>query len=437
MASKILPSQAQHRIPRWSTYRPYLDFGPAVSNAPFHVVGLDWAIDDAINGTNHPEIQASVNESFRDELTISPLTAYSVDHPKDVPRDLISNRGRAFIDVLESHGRDIYPDGLRACWALSKMGYHHLVLEIVPDDVSRDLSSASSSVDIEFAYLRTWAMFRCWLDDPRIPYRVQSFEDIALHAPVSRPKLHAAYQVVMQTAKFSGDRAKCGEWQERHAKILSDISLDLEPPEIARLTSRFHRVGGFLPQMDADADGVEREMTLAERAIRDAPAPDEFEETARLEMLFPCIESRMRESLWRGDLDSATSRAEEYINIRPTDPKGWSYRADILVEQAHFNAAAANFAMAAALAPPGRSIALYMRAQCLQQVGDDEGALLSLLDCIEADPLAIGAVAATADLSTRMGRKEISTWCSTRLEELVAMSREDHIPSIPEPYQKY
>ena len=418
---------------RQRVYRPYLDLGASIPEAPFHVIGLDWAIDAFLTARRYPFIQASVNESFRGELVTAPLGAYAVDSVRDIPSELWCPNTSLFVGKMDELDSLASEEGIAMIWALSRMGFHRAVCELVPRRaVAGD--DLANPVEAELCYLFHWAQFRLWVDDPAVDYTPRGFRSIAEGAQPSRVKVDATYQMVMQTAKFSGDYDLCSRWQNRHERAIADYAPDANRNELDRLRSRYHRVGGFLPQMRQDKKGVTDEMAAAEEIIRSSSPADEFEEIARQEMLFPCLESRMQEALWIGDHDLAIARVTEYIEMKELDPKGWLHRANILVEMNDYVSAAADFAMAAALAPPGRSVALFMRGQCLAASDDLEGALDCYLRALDDDPLAISVVRAALDAARSLGRRATIPWFAARLEKLEAVAATSPEQAV-EPYK--
>lgn len=421
----------ESQVFRQMVYRPYLDLGHTISDAPFHVIGLDWSIDTFLTGNEHPFIQASVNESFRPELTVSPLQQYAVESLTDLPDDLQSDRARHFIAEL----RTVTPghDNAKFYWVLSRLGFHRSVRELLPRKFESSDSWTKPSHS-ELTYLYHWTRFRLWLDDPTVDYAIDGFIDVATRSHPCRVKVDATYQIVMQNAKFSGSYDACEYWQNKHKLAIIESESDFTEDERARLWSRYHRVGGFLPQMRQDIRGVTREMEQAEQTIRNVASTSPSEEVARLEMLYPCIESRMQEALWMGDTDRALTWVNEYIEMKQLDPKGWLHRANIHLRRDDLASAAADFACAATLAPPGRSVASFMRGQCLAGLGDLDGALECYLRTIDDDPLAVSAVDAAYETAKDLGRQSMLPWLKARQEELRGMAAV--VPDPPaEPYK--
>jgi len=432
-----MESENSATVFRQRIYRPYLDLGNAIPEAPFHVIGLDWAIDSFVNGRQYPAIQASGNESFRDELTAPPLGNYAVDDIADLDPSLRSARCEIFVDRMKAVVGIQHTEGAALCQALSKLCFHREVVSRVPDSMFDDFNGADGVIKAELAYLRASSLFALWQDDPNVGYELSLFEAIAENAPMCRAKVDATYQMVNQSAKIRGDLARCTVWQEKHRTVLEDYAHICEEPEHIRLRSRYHRVGGFLPQMVGDQAGVADEMGAAEDLARNCPSPGPNEEIARLEMLFPCLESRMQEAIWIGDLDLALMRIDEYIGMKELDPRGWMHRANIHLRRDDLASAASDFAAAAYLAPPSRSIALFMRGQCLAELGDPEGALNSFSAALDDDPLAISALEAIQDLATSLGKREMAIWAQCRLNDLVGTTGPQEGVQPSEAYKEF
>lgn len=400
----------------YDLYRPYLDLGPAAEESPYHSIGLSWALDSALREVDRGFIQASVNASFRDELTIGNLARFSGDQLSTLNMEE-QNEDWSLLSRLTACAQDLnLAQFLKLAWAISRLGFHRDAAALI-DSAS---PSGSSEEVHHVRYLRAWCDFRSWLDDPAHPYNRSDFAKVATSGPLGVARLDASYQMMMQAAKFDRDLASTLEWQHVHSEILQGLKADMDRAEWERYQSRYHRVTGFVPQLQGDRAGVIAEMSAAEEIARSLQRRTYEESILADEMLYPCIESRMQEALWLGDLETALERSVEYLNMRRYDPKGWLHHGDVLVNMERFDKAADAYLQASLFAPPGKSIALFLRGQCQEQLGDDLGAFASYWESVEHDPLAISSITSLTEVSQRIGHTAVHSWAEARMRELVA-----------------
>lgn len=364
-------------------YRPYLDLSlEPHPEAPYHVIGLCWAVEEALEHKNIGFIQASVNSSFRDELTsATALAAYAGRNLAAVDPAVRSDAWNALL-ALRSRAESLDPERkLRVAWAVSRIGFHAEALEILGP------SNASPPI----AYLRAWCRFRLSLDDES-SFDPEEFAHVFMSCSPGITKIDSAYQMTKHYSKSRSDLVLATEWQKRHSSAIAEVKNDLEEQTLQRLGSRYHRVGGFLPQLEGDVEGVAREMAKAESLARTLDRSNEVDALLADEMLYPCLESRIKEALWSRDLALALDRANEYLEMRPLDPKASLHRGDVLVEMSRWEEAATSYNFAATLAPPGGAISYFMLGQCLEMMGVQPDALSAYLCALEIDPAATSAL---------------------------------------------
>jgi tetratricopeptide (TPR) repeat protein len=308
------------------------------------------------------------------------------------------------------------PQQERLGWLLAKLCFFEFLLELIPAQVEREVSRGARQAGL--AYLRVWARYRLWLDDPSRPYKLSDFERIARLAPPGYPKVDAHYQMVAQHAKHFPNPAACEAWQPLHRRAIEELGPRLDRFDYELLLSRYHRAGGFIPQMRGDKKELQAEMERGERLARALPRRDPIRRIAADEMLYPLIQSRMQEALWLGDLDSALERIREYIRLAPNDARSWIHEGEILIKRRDYSGALASYQQAARLAPPGEEVAYFMIGQCHEAAGDLPAALDAYLQALRADPLGVSSLERAARLSKRLGQRSLARWTADRLESL-------------------
>ena len=369
------PATVAHLI-----YSPYIDLFPAHVDAPFHVHGLAWAAEEALDGISHGFIQASVNASFREELTTGQLSRYAATSPQDVGSAATNDRWRELQRLSANISRLNRRQALAVCWTTSRLGFHSFALELL----------ARLGDGHEEQYLRAWCLFRLSLDGAASHDHLD-FAKVYEISPPGVTKVDSAYQMVKHYAKSVANLDKAMVWQRLHGRAIDEFARNGSHDEISRLRSRYHRVGGFLPQLQNDPAGVADEMGSAEEIARLLRRDTDEQRMLADEMLYPCIESRIKEAIWIDDFSLAHQRANEYMEMRPLDPKGWFHLGDVNLSAAKHESALHAFSMAEALAPPGAAIAQFMQGVCHESMGDMVPALACYVKATSTDPLAISA----------------------------------------------
>jgi tetratricopeptide (TPR) repeat protein len=411
--------------------RPFLDLGPAPPGSPFHVLAVEFGYRALVEAQPLPHLQISLNPSYRKAaVAAAGLPEYGVDRPDALARSLWTHRWATLCEHIDAFSE--LPPGkqVRTGWLLAKLCFYDVILELLPPDAVADLRLSGDQASL--AYLRAWARFSKWLDNDCETFSLAEFEPIALEAPVGLARIDAGYEMVRQHAKFTGDVAACERWQRVHRESIASAREHIDSFTFGLMMSRYHRVGGFIPQMRSDRSGVEAEMTAAERIARDLPWHDETHRIAADEMLYAAIESRMKEALWAGDLDLALERADKYLRLAPQSARGWSHRAGVLLERSAVSEALECYRESARLAPPGEEEALFMAGQCCEHEQDLEGAMDAYLGALRVDPLGISAASRLEQVASRLEHRAVVEWSRSHLAALQSLTPK---PSWPDPYR--
>lgn len=426
----------QHLTATFARYlfRPYLDFGPADLRAPHHVVGLDFAVRALLEGRDYPHIQASMNPSFRSVLLhATGLTDVGITSNVDADDLTILNRRKIIDELCSSFKSNSVDTQRRLAWVLIKAGFHYKAETLLAAALKESTTPLSEQSDLAFAL--AYARYRQFVDEPSRQYSVFEFENIATNAEPGIALVDATYQVVVQAVKHRLDVDSASYWQEKHRKAIEKSDAILNEFQRLFAMSRFHRVGGFIPQIRKQPNELRSEMDKAEQFAREIKASDSISQVAADEVLFPVLESRVREALFLNERDRALKYAEELVRLAPSDARAWLLFGEVLLENDMLERASIAYGRAQWFAPPGKEIALFMRAQCLRNLGDTESAFQSLLDATTIDPMGISAIEAMDDLSIDLANPLLEDWVKKRLVGLQAL-RVQPVARHAWPYKK-
>jgi len=401
---------------RW-LFRPYLDLSTPDADAPFHVWGLQFAFRSYVEDTEYPQIQASFNPSFRRMLVRdAALPLYAGETPLAVPPDLRSREWNGLCAAVETF-HDLAPrQQARVAWTLTKMGFHRAAVSLIPAS-----AGACDPDRAALAFVRVYARYRMNVDDASAPYRIDEFKQLAVESPPGITRIDATYQVVVQNVKHTGDFNEVLCWQAKHLEAVEQSAGVLDEFTYTFAMSRYHRVGGFIPQMRRDPQGIVEEMDRAEAFASALPRTTEVLAIAADEVMYPVIESRIKEALWLGDTDRALARATRLTTLSPCDARAWLELGEVYLEAERYADARRAYGRAYRLAPPGREVALFMIGQCDEALGDLDAACDAYVGALELDPLCISAAEQLVEIARSTGRVSLLRWIEPRLGELHAM----------------
>lgn len=417
-------------------YQSYFDLSDALPHAPFHVKGIEFGIKSLLENVSYPRMQASLNPSFRTLLCkAASRREHVIDKPQDLALELRSRRWQALCDIID-HFDDIDMDAqVRLGWLVGKLCFQKLISQLLPVENPEHLAQTEGAASR--AYLRALARCRLWLDgDPEFQdYSLVEFQRIAEHSRPGIGSIDAHYQLVVQNVKHSNDVEAVAFWQNQHLAAIERARPELDSLTFAIVMSRFHRVGGFIPQMRRDQRGVVSEMDLAEEYARGTPRRTEAEAAAADEILYPVLESRTKEALWIDNLELADQRSNELLDLSPADPRAWLHRGQVLFERGDIPEALSAYRKAVRYAPPGGEIAWFRVGQCLEALGELEEAIDAYLSSLAIDPLGISAVQRLAQLVRPTGNMPLAVWCGNRLNDLNDLAKRRQGEKKEEPYK--
>jgi tetratricopeptide (TPR) repeat protein len=415
-------NRLSYSFTRW-LFRPYFDLGDAAPDGPYHLAGIDFSLRSLLEDRPYPRIQACFNPSFRGALIRDTgLTDYDVTTPLDLPEHLRSRRCGTLCDLICSFDSLPCRAQVRLAWTLSKMCFQRAAVDLIPPSCMEEIGDSDERAGL--AFVRCYSRYRMNVDDPSSPYSIEEIKKVAAESPPGINCIDATYQMVVQNVKHAGNVEEAEFWQARHLDAIERSRGAIDDFTYLFVTSRYHRVGGFIPQMRQDGEALVHEMNLAEEHALALPRPDDVHRIAADEVLYPVLESRIKEALWLKDNELALDRAQKLVALSPNDARAWLQMGEAYLECERPEDALAAYRRAARLAPPGREIAWFMAGQCYEALDDAESACDAYMASLDADPLGIAAAELLEDVARRLDRLSVLSWVQPRLERLKRMKAE-------------
>jgi tetratricopeptide (TPR) repeat protein len=370
---------------------------------------------------------------FRSDLCdLCGLAAYDVASPTELAGELRSERWQLLCDRVDAFASLAPSTQERVAWLLLRLGFEDSVLALVPAQADSTLAASEDAAAL--VGLRTFVRYAQSLDGQCPDYSLDEFERIARLAAPGRPRLDALYHLVEQNAKFRGDVEACEHWQSEHLRQLQALEHTVDEITYQAALSRYHRVGGFIPQLKRDQDGVAAEMDAAEEAARSV-SRDTFAGVVLSDSsLVPVIESRLREALWIGDLEAAQARAEQGTTVAPTIATSWQRLGEVSWQRDQIDRALDAFRRSAMLAPPARSYSMFMVGQCHEDLDDPQSARDAYVAALRADPWSVSAAERLRIVADQSGDGPLARWVESHLTKLHRMAEATPAPGR-HPYQ--
>jgi tetratricopeptide (TPR) repeat protein len=380
---------------RFSTWllRPYLDLG-RLQAGPTHARSIDagWqAYADPDSPSFLP--QRALSPGFRVQLAEQAGAPYAVSDPRDLAKDLRTERWHKLCQDLELWPKLSSVRKCRLAALLHSMCLYEPLLKLIPEDWSSE--SDADPCAAQLAFFRASAKFMLDLPKRTSSYdsgTMSAFENIAIddqcHAPV---RFNATAMVFVQKAKARAPLAELDDWGKRFEIAFAAVE-DGEngfTPQLFK--SRFYRGMGFLPQAAGNREAMIRTMDIAERQARDLAPTTAAEEILYRENLHAVLESRTKEALWLNDLELAASRASDLTRVDPYDSKAWVELGQVHYLQGNWQRAAEAYVVAAMLGPPASSVGRYMAGVCFGKLGLEFLAAFLFKETLEIDPLGISS----------------------------------------------
>lgn len=379
-------------------FSSYLNLSTPLTLSPLHCYGPLFASRELIEERELPRIQATVMPSFRSELyKVAGMYSHCRYKVQNLEESMQTDEWRYLVDYIGNYQILSTKSKAVVLRLLCKLCMYDQVL-CLENGFSQ--ACATDQAIVEMCYWVSVAKYALWLDGRHSDYSINLFKEVREIS--KRPclsRIDATYQMVVQSVKHQYDLQATEYWQDVHAKELDNIQGEVSDFVFGQLKSRFHRVGGFIPQMKEDKVAVASEMELAEKAARDLfkyqSSSDERLDVYQIcakEMLHPVLESRTKEALWLGDIEKAHSRVVEMTKISPTDSRAFLQLGEVLIEMEKYNEAIRAYQRAAIVAPPGGEVAHFMLAQLNKRNGDSTEAVNNLIKSISWDIEGVSSV---------------------------------------------
>ncbi len=354
--------------------------------------------------------------SFRGELTEGfSSNKYSCTQISGLPVELRTKEWNKLLEFYNSYKK--LSDSQKAIFLrlLCKLCFYKEVTSI-----EKGYSDPVNKFQFEVNYWLLIANYVQFSDAGVGKYKISMFADLNKKITGNcLVKVNAIYQMVVQSVKEHNDLEAAIFWQDKHTVALKNIKEEIEPFVYKQLLSRYHRVGGFIPQMKNDPASCFDEMQSAEDVARDLINSKSnngklnfIYKICAKEMLFPVLESRIKEALWIKDFVLACERAHELQKLSPSDPRVYLHLGECLLMNNKIDDALLAYEKSIFFGVSNIEVSYFMLGQCYEKLGDIFRAQNAYKQSIEKDPEGISSFEALSELSKSSNEesKIIASW---------------------------
>lgn len=394
----------------------YIDLSPPVGTEHITPWGIEIAYRSFANSEDLPRFNSIFPTNYRRflrQVTQDDCITVAINLPSEVPREQRTGRWENLCSAVDTYHDLSAENGERLIWLLHRLCFHRLIVELT------ESTRGSFETDIAQSRQVTRAIaLSCLAEDAGAKPSGKYFERILDKLrPGSSAEVEVSYKVLIEHTKFNPNleaaimaATKHRDAIERSCGRLSKFRMDL-------LWSRFYRVRAFVPMLAGDMNGMVRDMDLAEQYARNATPASEPERCAALEILFPVLESRIREAQVLGDQSLAEQRARILVEAAPLNPRAWLHFGEALLNQEKYEEAIPVYREARRLGPPASQIALFNLGQCYEMLDEAEAAMDTYAELLELDPFAISAAERLASIAEEVGGR-YRAWSASILNAL-------------------
>ena len=301
----------------------------------------------------------------------------------------------------------------RLVWLLYRLCFHKLVADLTQEFEESLGDDSSASLCLTRALSLTCLAKS---NGEHVGYRV--FNSLWPRIPEdSRVAVEVSYHLLIQHTKTQPNIEKAIEAAQTHYYTIDRVSSRLSRFSAEMLWSRYHRVQAFIPMLTGDFDGMTRSMDLAEQIARNLAPCTNAERYAAQEILWPVLESRVREAQVLCDLPLAERRALTLIDAAPLNSRSWLHYGEVLLSLERFEEAASAYREAYRLGPPSSRVALFNLGQCYEMLSQAEHAMDAYAELLELDPYALSAAERITSIAGDRGGR-YRNWAETILSTL-------------------
>ncbi len=381
--------------------------------------GIEFAYQAFVTGEDLPRFNSIVPTNHRlfvADVARSAGVTVAINAPGDVPEGERNERWARLCEAVASYGQMPADDRERLVWLLHRLCFHELVVNLTREAPPLGDANVLASLQVTRAIARS-CLARSRGERLTGPLFQERWPEMPEGSPAA---VEISYHMLIEHAKHRPDAARAADAARTHLRTVEAASPRLSEFKASLLWSRFYRVRAFVPMLSGDFDGMVRDMDLAENVALSLMPRTAVERYTAAEILWPVLESRIREAQVLRDLPLAERRARALVEAGRLNPRAWLHLGETLLALERYEDAIPVYREAHRLGPPASEVALFNIGQCYEMLDQAEPAMDAYAELLQLDPFAISAAERLAAIAASHGGR-YQTWASAMLDSLSDM----------------
>lgn len=387
--------------------RPYLDL-VSTTHGPHHALSVSILGKELLKNDETPLTYFQINtlSSLRKKLTDDiRMSEYQVDDPRQLPKHLRSVEWNNMCELLDDWGSLSLIKKDNLAFLLTRLGFYNTILQYVRPGTEEQIRSYPEQARLTWKYANALT---------KINYKQLPTAEILLGRIAENAKrgthtrIIALINMIVHYARVKGDKNCIQYWCEVAGKEFEYLCPENNPSD-RFFTSMYYRAISFLPFIKGDKTETTHLLDLSEYWARQIPNDTLAFKQMYNENLHPLLETRAREAIWLGDMDTALERTKQLVKHDFYDPKTHFRLGDLYKKLYKIEKAVANYKISAQLGTPYNAAAWFMVGECYEQLGELDLALDAYLMSIEINPT-VSCIRRIQSLSQILNKLYLFNW---------------------------
>lgn len=407
-------SPIQYRL-----HRPMIDLGEIdESSATLPIIALDYDKRALLEGRDYPHLHV-ISGAYTRTLLVQHLglPSFDVDRPEDLPVEHRTEAWQKLVRNVEAFSDLDIAVQLRTLALLRRLCFYPSILQLTAGITKTDPQNNQEAM---LLYEHVLARYILGIDG-LVEYDTNLAIAAAKKAPIgSEAAAHLWYISCQQYVKYERNTDRLLSALKQYKAAVHALKGKIPDNVYLEFKSRYHRFAVFSPQLQRDHEGMSAQMRLAEECAESIAVEEgnPISQVVKESVLFPLLESRIKEAMIREQWGLAQARAERLIAISPYSSMAHMHYAQVLAETEQYSKAGQEYLISGKLHPMKAEIAYFMAGQCEQQEGRIEQALAYYFESLKYDSYGVSTIECIIEIATLQNDRLLLDWAQDYMTQL-------------------
>ncbi|PWJ42279.1 tetratricopeptide repeat protein [Sediminitomix flava] len=372
-------------------YRPFLDLSfQNVEGRPLFVENLIREIKNWKGVGNLLPLHVSITSSFRENLYKSLyLTHSAIDSPVDLLFSERSDDWRILCNQVTNFQQLDSVEKVSVVKLLKALGFLELINQLL---LSEDFTNSSDKAELELLFLHKQVRYLLSMEEKSV-YQIEEIESLVSKLPEnSILKADAIYQVIVQYAKLEFNAEKIDKYLPQLLNVIENNKEFRSENHYYEYMSRYYRVGAFSPMIHKNNAEMVEMMDKAQKYAQDIIIESEEDTIFKAAVLFPVLESRIKENYYLKHNESALKYAKELKELCPKDSIALVELGEAYLELEKVDEAKSCYLEALNYGVNGRAMIYFLLGYCYEHLVQFEEAKFAYQQSYRIDHTALSAI---------------------------------------------